>query len=473
MSAIKVGTVQGGYEFMGGDSSEITNWKYVGTGTAAAGGGFRAGTGFGFPSTTDTLKGNAELFAHALNDTEAQIILAAFGKKWDGLVSAQNWIAGIASNAVKGGYKTLTDYANAISLWGSGGIPGKGSSTPKGKAAPTSLNTSGITIDMGGLGSTGGVGVSSMSAQAQMTAINSVDSYLVQWGLTGSVDGTPNGESFGQWVIDKVTAQGDNTNMQGVIDALRQTPGYALAFPGNAILMQEGKPIVDENTYKSTITAYQGVAQQYGLPSGFLTPTVMGNLIAHSVSTTEFQQRVQNGYSVAANAPLETRNLLKQYYGIDTGALAAYYLDPTNAATTLVKQTQAAVYGTEAVATGFGNLTPGQAEGLAGLNLNDQNGNVAASSAAAGFAKAATLTPLEHAAVGQRGQATVNQQQLVDYAFPGQNAAGGTNPAQEDAALKLALGARAAGLSGGGGYNTGAKGTSVGRVNTAGAQSRP
>ena len=440
---------------------------------------FRAGTGFGFANST--LGKNAKDFVDTLNVTEINTILNSFGMKLSNYNTNANTVYDLVLKAQAAGYSDLTSWADHVFLFNSGGSPYTGTNakgTAKGPKNPTVLNTSsanggnGFNITIGG-GSTGGVGVSSMTAEAQMSAINSVDNYLVQWGLTGSVDGTPNGESFGQWVIDKVTAQGDNTNMQGVIDALRQTPGYALAFPGNAILMQEGKPIVDENTYKSTITAYQGVAQQYGLPAGFLTPQTMGNLIAHQVSTTEFQQRVQNGYSVAANAPVETRNLLNQYYGIDTGALAAYYLDPTNAATTLTKQTQAAVYGTEAVATGFGNLNPTQAEGLAALNLNDQNGNVAASSAAAGFAKAATLTPLEHAAVGQRGQATVNQQQLVDYAFPGQNAAGGTDPAQEDAALKLALGARAAGLSGGGGYNTGAKGTSVGRVNTAGAQSRP
>jgi len=83
------------------------------------------------------------------------------------------------------------------------------------------------------------------------------------------------------------------------------------------------------------------------------------------------------------------------------------------------------------------------------------------------------LTPLEQSATGTRGQTTVSQQQLIDYAFPGSNATGGTNPAQEDAALKLALGARAAGLSGGGGYNMGAKGTSVGRAATEGIQGRP
>jgi hypothetical protein len=365
----------------------------------------------------------------------------------------------------KGGFTFKT--INAAPASSGKSTTSKGS-TGKGKATTPKPTTTppNFTIDLSGLNAgaaTSAAGVSSMTATAQANAFNIVDQTLSSWGLP----------DMAQWAWDKITAQGDNVNATGVIDELRLTPQYAAAFPGNAQLIQAGQPPISEATYKSLEDAYQGYAQQYQLPSGFLTKNVMGNLIAHNVSASEFQQRVQNGYAVATNAPAETRTLLNQYYGINTGDLAAYYLDPSRGADIMKNQTQAAVLGTEAVATGFGNLSKAEAENLQQMGMIDSSGNINAAQTTAAFSKAAALTPLEQSATGTRGQATVSQQQLLDYAFPGQNAAGGTNPAQEDAAMKLALGARAAGLSGGGGYNMGAKGTSVGRAATEGIQGRP
>jgi len=343
---------------------------------------------------------------------------------------------------------------------GSGSVYDPTSGTKTTKAVSTT-NPPTFNLDLSGIG--GAAGVSSMSATAEASAFNTVDQTLTQWGLQG----------MGDWAWQQITAQGDNVNATGVIDELRGTPQYAAVFPGNVQRMQAGQPPIDESTYKSLEDAYQGFGQQYGLPAGFLSKTVMGNLIANNVSASEFQQRAVNAYQIAMKAPQETRDLLNQYYGINTGDLAAYYFSPQQSLTSSIQQTQAAVLGTEAVATGFGNLSKAQAENLQQMGMLDSAGNINAAQTTAAFEKAATLTPLEQSATGTRGQTTVSQQQLIDYAFPGSNATGGTNPAQEDAALKLALGARAAGLSGGGGYNMGAKGTSVGRAATEGIQGRP
>lgn len=254
---------------------------------------------------------------------------------------------------------------------------------------------------------------------------------------------------------------------QSPIDAIRTTPTYAQAFPGNVTLMGEGKAPIPESTYMNITQGYKDAGNQFGLPTDFLSNQEMGTLISGSVSVPEFTQRVQNGYAVAQTAPAETRNLLQQYYGVNTGDLAHYYLDPTKAWSNLQKQTQAAVIGTEATSTGFGNLNLQQAENLAQQQIASPG--LDANYFRQGFSKAATLSPLEQAGVGTRGQTTVSQQQLIDYAFPGSNAQGGTNAASEDAALKLATEARSAGLSGGGGYAQTAKGAvGVGRAGSQG-----
>jgi len=360
---------------------------------------------------------------------------------------------GTTQGGVKVGLQTLPG-GNGLGDY----TPTTGSNRAGTKSLIVAPNTN--SSDNSGGGGGNYAAVTDYSASEQATAYNTVLGDLQDWGLS-ALDPT-----LANQVWQRLSTPGDMTNLGGIIDWLRTTPAYQQRFPGNAQLIAEGKSPLSEATYLSTENSYQGYAQQSGLPASFLTSQVIGNLIANNVSAAEFQQRVQNGYNVAANAPAETRQLLKQYFGIDTGQLAAYYLNPANALTNTIKQTQAAVLGTEAEATGFGNLTNQQATDLAAMNMTDSSGNVAASQTQAAFAKAAALNPLEQAAVGTRGQATVTQQQLLDYAFPGQNSTGGTNAAQEDAALKLALGAKAAGLSGGGGYAAGTKGTAVGRAST-------
>jgi hypothetical protein len=340
---------------------------------------------------------------------------------------------------------------------GSGAVYDPSTGTKKTKTTPTT-NPPTFNIDLSGIG--GAAGVSNMSAAAQASAFNTVDQTLTQWGLQGMAD----------WAWQQITAQGDNVNATGVIDELRGTPQYAAVFPGNVQRMQAGQPPIAELTYKSLEDAYQGYGQQYGLPAGFLSKTVMGNLIANNVSASEFQQRAVNAYQIAMKAPQETRDLLNQYYGINTGDLAAYYFSPQQSLTSSIQQTQAAVLGTEAVATGFGNLSKTQAESLQQMGMLDSAGNINAAQTTAAFEKGAALKPLETAMAGQRGQATVTQNQLLSYAFPGQQQLAGTTAAGDQAALKLAEQARAAGLSGGGGYTMGQKGaTGVGSASTTGA----
>lgn len=313
----------------------------------------------------------------------------------------------------------------------------------------------------GGTASSGGI---SLTQQAQQSAYATVYSTLQNWGLT----------DLAGWAYDQITTPGDMKGATTIVDMIRGTPEYAAAFPGNVQLIAAGKPPLDESTYKSVTSAYQGIAQQYGLPAGFLNQrnldgtTTMGNLIANNVSSSEFQARVQNGYTVAKNADPNTKALLNQYYGINDGNLAAYYLDPTKGLDALQKQTQTAVIGGISKDTGFGDIGQSTAEQLAAQQVGS-GGSMDANYFRTQFSKIAPLVPLEQAQIGQRGQAVASQQALLGQAFTGLNQTQGTTAAGDQASVVLAEEARKAGLSGGGGFaQTARGGVGVGQTSTEG-----
>jgi hypothetical protein len=312
---------------------------------------------------------------------------------------------------------------------------------------------------VGGAGG-GDYGLSAATASAKLSALDQLDSDLYAWGLNSLKD----------WVYNEVMAPGDFKPTAQVIMDMRNTPEYQARFPGMALRAQAGLTPITEADYIKNETAYMATANQYGIAS-IMTPTEIGILIGHDVSPQQLNDRVINAYQVAANADPNTQALLKNYYGIDTGQLAAYYLDPTKAYNTLLKQTQSAVIGGISEDTGFGNLSKNTAETLAAQAINSPT-SMDSNYFRTQFGKIAPLTPLEQAQTGQRGQATATQQQLLGQAFAGLNQTQGTTPAGDAAAVKLAEQAKVAGLAGGGGYTTNQKGVvGVGSASTTGAAS--
>ena len=298
-----------------------------------------------------------------------------------------------------------------------------------------------------------------MSALSQASAYNAfVDNYLHPWGLDALA---PQAWSY-------VSDPGNHMDEAGLIQWIRSTPQYAARFPGLAARTANGYPAMSESQYMTEEAAIQEAAGNYGLPAGFMSTQEVGNLIANNISSAEVTDRIKNGYEMAMNAPPEVKTLLQDYYGVDTGNLAAYYLDPTKATTLILKQTQGALIGNEAIASGFGNINVDTANQLAQQAVASPN-SMDLNYFRQGFAKVAPLKPLEQQQVGQRGQATVDDRQLLSTAFSGMNQPMGTSPAGDQAAIRQASEARVAGLQGGGGYVANAKGVEgAGSASTAG-----
>jgi hypothetical protein len=123
-------------------------------------------------------------------------------------------------------------------------------------------------------------------------------------------------------------------------------------------------------SYKDYAT---GLAQQAGLPPGFITDNELTTLMGNDVSTAELDQRITQGFQKAAQAPPDVIAQMDQYYGIQNtqGALAAYWLDPAKALPLIQQQFTSAQIGANATRTGYGQLAQPQAQYLASLGVTD------------------------------------------------------------------------------------------------------
>jgi len=190
---------------------------------------------------------------------------------------------------------------------------------------------------------------------------------------------------------------------------------YAQRFPGMAALAAKGQAI-NEGTYISLEKSYTEVLKSAGIPSGtFDTTAYMGNLIANNINPTDLQSRV----TAAQNSVLSLDPNIRQYaldtYGLDSGHLAAWALDPSQALPKIQQQAQAMQIGGAALQQGFkgaganGELTTAQAEALA-------NQGISQSQAQAGFSNLAQETQFETQLPGDVATA-LNNQQLINSQF--------------------------------------------------------
>lgn len=232
---------------------------------------------------------------------------------------------------------------------------------------------------------------------------------------------TPYGlQGLAGWVWNELTS-GKNQDQVGI--DVQQTPEWLARFPGMAERQAKGLPAITPTQYLAYEDAVYNAAQAAGLPQNFVDRTTIGNLIGNDVSSTEAQQRITSGYQAAMNAPVETRNLLHQYFGVDTGQLAAYYLDPTKAEGLLKNQLVAAEVGTQAAQSGFGTLTSANATGLASELAAQGKVNPSGSGTwdvdiGTQLGTLAPLAKLQQAMPGMGAAApAVTQKELLDYGF--------------------------------------------------------
>ena len=185
---------------------------------------------------------------------------------------------------------------------------------------------------------------------------------------------------------------------------IRTTPEYKTRFPAMEALAQRGRAI-SEASYIDYEQQAAGLERRYGLPSGMLMGNITG-LLTNDVSAAELNDRVILASSASIQAPQELKDTFKNYYGIDSGGLAAYFLDPNVAAPLLEKQYASTVIGAEAVRQGLAVDVYG-AENLQNLGITQDQ-------ARKGFTTVAASTGLTQGA----GDFTT-QQELISGTLAG------------------------------------------------------
>jgi hypothetical protein len=107
-------------------------------------------------------------------------------------------------------------------------------------------------------------------------------------------------------------------------EAIRQRIASGQSRPGDRMLSP--KEYIDlENTYRQ-------IFQTAGMPEGYYDqPDDFVTLISNSISAAEVQQRVRVASDALNRADSSVRQALEQYYGLSSGDLTAYLLDPAKA----------------------------------------------------------------------------------------------------------------------------------------------
>ena len=296
------------------------------------------------------------------------------------------------------------------------------------------------------------------------SAYDTIQNDFDQWGLSNLVP----------WAQDQIFNHG--ATAQTVLNELRYGKGaqhqeYENAFPGLAdhnATNGVGSEHLTEAQYQTLVQGYQGLGNQYGLPTGFLGKQEVANLIKGNVSVAELQQRLTDGYVAAQNASPQAKTLLQQYYGIGPKEMTAYWLNPTKALPLLQRQIAAADIGGYAQQVGLSGLGQSGAEELASrarLAATARNQGLAASTSDIenSLLSASKNAELTGSAPGS-GLPNVDLNSLIGSQIAG---FGGTNQLDAQMTVDRAGAARAGLFDKGGGYDQTARGVSgVGGAST-------
>ena len=140
---------------------------------------------------------------------------------------------------------------------------------------------------------------------------------------------------------------------------LQETPEYKQRFIGNETRRKSGLPVLTPAEYLSVESSYKKILKDAELPAGFYDqPDDFGKFIGSDVSPTELQQRVSIANESLQNADKFYTDSLRTYYGLNTGDMIAYTLDPERALPSITRQQKAAQFGAEAARQGVQIAAP-------------------------------------------------------------------------------------------------------------------
>jgi hypothetical protein len=229
-----------------------------------------------------------------------------------------------------------------------GGVAANAPNNPYTPSYTSGLNTGGgDTGGGGGGGDGGGAAFDPMAAyyaeqerRRTINAIAAMRGLMEQYGLSSLMG-----------KIEQYVKEGYEAD--AIMALIRTTPEYETRFPAMKMLMQKQRAI-SEAEYIAYERRAAELERAYGMPSGMLDKTAVTKLIGNEVSAQELEQRLTLAASGAYQTLPAVREQFKSYYGIDSGGLTAYFLDPDKALPLLNKQFVSAQIGAEAAMQGVG-----------------------------------------------------------------------------------------------------------------------
>ncbi len=128
---------------------------------------------------------------------------------------------------------------------------------------------------------------------------------------------------------------------------------------GNENRKKAGLQPLTPAEYLSAEAAYKKVMRDSQLPAGFYDqPEDFAKFLGNDVSPSELQSRVDIANQSIQNADPFYTDSLRRLYGLQSGDMLAYALDPERALPFITRQQKAAQFGAEAARQGLQVTTP-------------------------------------------------------------------------------------------------------------------
>jgi hypothetical protein len=146
---------------------------------------------------------------------------------------------------------------------------------------------------------------------------------------------------------------------------IQNTQAFKTRFPGYAQRLANGYNAINIRQYLDLENQYRSIMENAGLPRGFYDdPADMGQWIAKNVSPAEIEGRVRLATDTAKSVDPTMRNLMARFYGLSTGDVAAYFLDPARALPAIEHQYKTAGVASWAARSGYSVTDIGRYEQL-------------------------------------------------------------------------------------------------------------
>lgn len=138
----------------------------------------------------------------------------------------------------------------------------------------------------------------------------------------------------------------DGRSQDQISMLLQDTEAYKKRFAGNEARRKAGLAVLNPREYLEVESAYRQIMQSAGLPKGFYdSPDDFANFIGIDVSPQEIKSRVDMAVDSAERLDDGTKRAFQDFYGLQTGDLAAYFLGPERAMPQLQKVARGARIG--------------------------------------------------------------------------------------------------------------------------------